>query len=230
MDFDGFQKFATQNLTDYFQTSVQTLGRPGSYFDPVSVPPEQRRAGTTDLRLDPQLMAFAATSMFVGLTTASLITTRPGNVQMLRIEIVGLIFWYFYAALVHFFCVVVRGRGRFMETISVVVQMFATLYALCSALTIVFALAVRYQPVAQVLSGLGDIAEMTVDNPATFFFVADTVLLMIYLPLSLKRVHGFGVIRQLAVAIPTVAIVLAHGVAMLYLTGDLWSAIPPTTP
>ncbi len=230
MDFEAFQKFATTNLSDYLQVSFETVIHPGSYFEPLEVPRKGRRSGRMGTQLDPQLMAFAATSMFLGLTATSLMAKRPEGVELLAIEIVGVIFWWFYAALVHLFCKIARGRGLFLETVSVIVQVFATLYVFSSVLTLLYAMSLKLPPVAHFISGLGDIGEIMVENPAAGFFAIDTILLSIYLPLSLKRVHGFGLGRQLAVAIPTVAIVLVHGVAMMYLTGYLWSATPPTTP
>ncbi len=224
MDFDAFQKFATTSLTDYFQVSVSTVAHPGKYFEPIKVSGGARGSGGA--QLDQRLMAFAATSMFLGLTITSLIGKHPDRSFLLAVEIVGLIFWFVYAALVHLFCKIARGRGRFLETVSVIVQVFATLYVLSSVLTLMFAMLVNLGPVKRLVSGLGDLGDAMVDNPALFFFAIDTILLMIYLPISLKSVHGFGPVRQFLVTVPTVVIVLVHGLAMFFFAGELWSATP----
>ena len=157
MDFEAFQRFATTNLSDYFQVSVDTVAHPGRYFEPIEVSGGAPGSGGT--LLDQRLMAFAATSMFLGLTITSLIGKHPDRLLLLSVEIVGLVFWFVYAALVHLFCKIAGGRGRFLETVSVIVQVFATLYVLSSALTLTFAIFVKLGPVTRLVSGLGDLGD-----------------------------------------------------------------------
>jgi hypothetical protein len=232
MDFEGLQKFAVANFSQYFSVTVDTLSRPGLHFAPLAVeatgpgtiPIDKARAGS---QLNPQLVGFGVLSMFLGLTLNSLVSKRPDTKGILVIEIVGLLFWVLYAALVHLFCKLVRGRGAFLETVSVTIQVFATLYVVCSAITTALAMFIMLKPVNSFVSKLGAIGEMVAENPLVLFFVIHTLLLVIYLPLGLKPIHKFNLLQQIAVAVPTGCLILAHGIAMIALTGSLWSVDPP---
>jgi Yip1-like protein len=232
MDIDKWMQFAIANFSQYFSVTVETLTRPGLRFAPVAVPAGGEEAGIatgkTGSQLNPQLVGFAVLSMFLGLTMNSLITKQPSGKELVAIEIVGLLFWFLYAAVVHFFCKLVKGRGTFLETVSVTVQVFATLYVLCSVLATTLAMIILIKPVKAYVAGLGGgLGQMVTDNPVTLFFLIHTILLLIYLPRALKPVHGFNLLQQIAVAIPTGFLILVHGVAMLFLTGTFWSVEVP---
>ena len=69
------------------------------------------------------------------------------------------------------------------------------------------------KPVNSFVSKLGAIGEMVAENPLVLFFVIHTLLLVIYLPLGLKPIHKFNLLQQIAVAVPTGCLILAHGIA-----------------
>jgi hypothetical protein len=231
MDIEKFQQFASANLSQYFLTTIETLTRPGAHFAPVTAQASDRLAGVSTIgqgnRLTPQLMAFAALSMFLGITLNSLITKRPGGNDLFQIQIAGLLFWALYAAMVHGFCKLARGRGSFHETASVTIQILATLYVVSSAAATALAMIMLLRPIRSFISGLGSLGELVAENPVVFFFLIHTILLIIYLPRGLKAVHGFGITRQIAVSLPTSFIILLHGVAMFILTGD-WFGVDPS--
>jgi len=230
MDLESLQKFAVANFSQYFSATVDTLVRPGLHFAPIAVDASGQEvsvpSGSVGSRLNPRLAGFAVLSMFLGLTMNSLITKRPEGKELYAIEVIGLLFWAVYASLVHLFCKLVRGRGSFLESVSVTIQIFATLYVVCSSISAAMAMVILMKPVKSFVSGLGGLGEMVAENPVTLFFLVHTVLLMIYLPRGLKHVHGFNLLQQIGVAVPTGCVVLLHGVAMLALTGTIWSADP----
>lgn len=229
MDLESLYKFAVENFSQYFKVTVDTLIRPGLHFAPVAVAADGQEAGLparTGSKLNPQLVGFAVLSMFLGLTLNSLINKRLEGEYLFVIEIVGLLFWGLYAVIVHLLCKLVRGHGSLLDTVSVTIQIFATLYVVCSLLATTLAMMVLLKPVKSFVSGLGSIGEMVAENPVVLFFLFNTILLVIYLPIGLKPVHGFNLLQQIAVAVPTGFVVLVHGIAMIALTGALWSVDP----
>jgi hypothetical protein len=231
MDFGDLQKFAVANFPQYFSVIVETVTRPGLHFAPITAQVSEQGIGGSMSKvggqLNPQLVGFAVTSMFLGLTMNSLITTRRGGITFFVIEVVGLLFWVLYAAMVHLFCKIVRGHGSFMETVSVTIEIFATLYVVCSTLATTLALMVLYEPIKLLVSDIGIFGELVAENPVVLFFVIHTILLMIYLPRGLKPMHEFNLLQQIAVAVPTGLIVLLHGIVMIFLFGTLWEVDPP---
>jgi uncharacterized protein YhhL (DUF1145 family) len=231
MDFESLQKFAVANFSQYFSVTIDTLSRPGLHFAPIAAQTDGNVTtgvpkGEVGSQLNPQLVGFAVLSMFLGLTLNSLISKRSDTKEIVVVEVVGLLFWVLYAAIVHLLCKLARGRGSFLETVSVTIQIFATLYVVCSAIATTLAMFILLAPVKSFVSGLGALGEMVAENPLVLFFVVHTILLMIYLPLALKPVHKFNLLQQIAVALPTGFLVLVHGIAMLFLTGNLWSVDP----
>ena len=231
MEIDALQQFAVANFSQYFSVTIDTLTRPSVHFAPLAVA-ATADGGTIALghagtRLNPKLVSFAVLSMFLGLTMNSLITTKPTGEALFAIEVIGLLFWVLYAALVHVFCRLARGHGSFLETVSVTIQIFATLYVVCSVVATALAIIVKLKPVKLFIAGLGGFGEMVADNPVVLFFAVHTILLLIYLPRGLKPVHKFNLFQQIAVALPTGFVILLHGVAMLFVTGTLWAVDPP---
>lgn len=231
MDFEALQKFAVANFSQYFSTTVDMLTRPGLHFAPVVVQTggtqtAQLPKGRAGSQLNPQLVGFAVLSMFLGLTLNSLITKRPATAEMLTVEVVGLLFWALYASLVHLLCKLARGRGSFLETVSVTIQIFATLYVVCSAITTAVAMIVLVKPIQSFIASLGSIGEMVAENPVVLFFVIHTILFMIYLPLGLKTIHKFNLLQLIAVGVLSGLLVLLQGVAMIAFTGAIWSVEP----
>jgi hypothetical protein len=230
MDFEALQKFAVENFSQYFSVAVDTLTQPRLRFAPIvvrtggggAVPlPEEKPAS----RLNPQLVAFAVTSMFLGLSLNALVS-RPYKLEIIVIEVAGLLFWVVYASLVHLFCRMARGQGSFLETVSITIQVFATLYVVCSAVTTTLGLFILLKPVNTFVAQLGTLGEIVAERPVVLFFVIHTVLLVIYLPLALKPIHNFNWRQQIGVAMPTGLLVLLHGIAMVAATGALWSVDP----
>lgn len=230
LDFDKLQEYAVANFSQYLRVTVNTLTHPGMHFAPLAVHEDGKEvtlpADAAGSLLNPQLVGFAVLSMFLGLTMNSLITKMPDRKDFFVIEVVGLLFWVLYAAIVHLICKIFRGTGSFLETVSVTIQIFATLYVVCSSVATTLSMIVLVKPVNHWLSSRGEIAEMIANYPVTFFFLIHTILLMIYLPRGLKPIHNFKLWQQIGVALPTGVLVLLHGVVMIILTGNLWSIEP----
>jgi hypothetical protein len=231
MEIQELQKFAVDNFSQYFAVTIDTLVSPRLHFAPVAVPANMKWARAKNGRagsvLNPQLAGYAVLSMFLGLALNSLVTKHPDGEGLVVIEVVGLLFWFLYASLVHLFCRIARGNGSFLETVSVTVQVLATLYVVCSLVSTTLAMLVLLKPVNTFIAGLGGLGAIVADNPVVLFFVIHTILFLYYLPRALKPVHHFNLLQEIAVALPTGILVLLHGVAMVFLTGYVWSVIPP---
>jgi Yip1 domain len=232
MDIDGLQKFAVANFSQYFSVTIDTLTKPGLHFASVAVDTSGQQTtvakSRTGRQLDPQLVGFAVLSMFLGLTLNTFLSKRPDIKDMLIIETVGVLLWFLYAAIVYLLCKIFRGKGKFLETVSVTIQIFATLYVVCSAVTVVMAMFVMLKPVKSFVMGLGTIGELVGENPLVLFFLVHTLLFMIYLPMGLKPVHRFNLLQQIMVGIFAGALILFQGVLMIMATGNLWSVDPET--
>jgi hypothetical protein len=102
---------------------------------------------------------------------------------------------------------------------------FATLYVVASFLSLLVAIAVSVPFVARVVGELPLVGQLLVYEPALFFFLINTVMLSIYVPLSLRPVHKFGWFRT-AVIFSIPYLMVWASVVMYHKTG-IMMAPPP---
>ena len=224
MEPDKLLAFATDNLSQYFQVVVATLVRPVSRFEPIPEPTSERppdSKGRFGSRLDPRLFAFMVLSVIIGVTLNSLVPAREPPPTLLTAVLATVVVWFAYGTIVHALCKLLRGRGTYYETLSVTLQLFGVLYLLCSFLTLLTGSVVTIEVVATHVRAIGWIGEWIVDSPIMFYFLFQAVLMLIYLPIALRRVHHFGWLRQLALSVPAVAVIVSLNKMMFTITRNV---------
>lgn len=191
MNIDKILEIAPKYLSEYFAVVVVTTTRPGTYFDPdtVSIPLKQlsRRP-----QLNGKLFVFMIINALLGLTVNALIPLRKTGPDIISSVVVVILYWFAYSTTTHWICKMLRGSGTYEQTLSVSLQVLSVLYLISSFLAFAIGTIVRFPVVGEAFANMGVIAEVIVDYPASTFFLFQFLGLAVYLPLSLRRVHGFS--------------------------------------
>lgn len=216
MDFEKLLKFSTEYLSDYFWVFAETLRSPILRFRPLLTPRDGQsatalasRPGVTAAgpRLNPKLLSFVFISIFVGLTINALIPERKVGKDFVTTAVIVLAYWLFFSCVTHWVCRLLRGRGTFVETLSVSLQLFAVLYVVSSFAAFIWGVLVAIPQLSTPIASLCPSAELLVKKPFFMYFIFQFVILAIYLPIALKHVHGFGWLRQLVLAVSWVIVI-----------------------
>lgn len=181
-------------LSEYVATAVATLAKPNIAFSPVeasSATKVQHTASSPDdsVQLNPRLFSYVIVSLFFGYTLLRLIPSEEARPEFVSNAIAILVFWFMSAAIIHWCCRRLGGVGKFVDTTSISLQVFATLYVVASAITLALAAvagapAIQKLIVEQFVFGL-----LFADEPVLIYFVVQLILLSVYLPLALRGVH-----------------------------------------
>jgi hypothetical protein len=83
-----------------------------------------------------------------------------------------------------------QGAGHYLETLSVSIQVYATIYVTASFASLLSSVALNSATGSKLVSLLPVLKEF-VKEPVLLFFLISSVLLLIYLPLALRSVHKF---------------------------------------
>jgi Yip1 domain len=201
MDFEKLVQLSQDQLSDYLDCFVATLRNPQLRFSPlVPTPPQQgivfdladHDEDRTASRINPRLFTFVLISIFLGFTIGLFVPGRKEAPDIVEVIIVIVILWVTISWLLHLLSKLFRGKATFVETISVSLQIFSVVFVLSSVLTLVWGVLIRNAPVDgnQVFSlfnSYPDIARF----PFFAYFLVQFVLLSIYLPNGLGRIHRF---------------------------------------
>ena len=96
------------------------------------------KKAASEYQLDSKLLVFAVISVFVGTTVNALIPgvkTSPDITTLISI-IVIIGYWFLSGTILHWFCKLLRGRGSYLYTLSISIQVFLILYVLSSFITV----------------------------------------------------------------------------------------------
>jgi hypothetical protein len=207
MDPEKLVSFLATYATDWSRVSFLTLRNPIARFElsPVGVEGTVSLLGTIksdrQLWLHPKLLAFALVSIVLGLSINALLPGRKPGPDLLASIAIIFVFWLASGSVLHAICRLLSGKGRYLETLSVLVQISATLYVATSFLAFVVATLIKWPPIAAAINKYSILGGVIGDDPVPLFFVIGTVLQMIYVPLSLKPVHRFGWGRTMMIAL-----------------------------
>lgn len=206
MDPEKILKFVAENIAEFFEVMVRTLVHPVAHFQTLSTAPAS--VGATEgiqgqpRWFNPKLFAFAGVSIIIGTIIIRLIPDSRDEIdrapppELLATVVVTLVIWFAYSTGIHLLCKVLRGKGTYAETMAVSIQLLATLFVVASTLTLGLA-TLDIQPGTDI-SG----PQLLLDHPVLFFFFCiEAMLLAVYLPLALKRIHAFGWVRQVCISI-----------------------------
>ena len=184
MDFEQLLTLATDNLSDYFSVLFYSLREPSKILQILADSKGDKSSNAT--KLSPKLFVFLLISVFVGRTAIAAVEGKTLEEGMVSSLIIVLSLWFVYSSLLHLFCRLLRGKGRYLDTLSVGLQVLASIYVLCSVATLLLSVVVG-----------------TSSSGLSLYFGIQLVLMSIYLPLSIGSVHRFKVWRQLILIAPT---------------------------
>ena len=131
MDFEKLLKLSLEHLSEYVEVFVTTFQSPRLRFSPlVSQGREQTSILTSShqddahstSRINPKLLVFVLISIFLGLTVASFVPGRKEAPDIVKAILLVVCFWFAISSLLYLICKLLRGRGSFVETVSISLQ------------------------------------------------------------------------------------------------------------
>lgn len=201
MDLAKIVEFAEQNVAGWTWVARQTLIRPVARFEFTYVtgagfaetvgPIKDER----QLWLHPRLIAYAIISIILGQLIERLIPGKRPDVDLWNAVVFLIVYLLVNGTALHVFCRLLRGRGKYIETLSVILQVSATLYVLCSFITVLIVPFLGFTIVAESLKTIPCCGILMIEQPAFIFSVISALFSAIYIPMALKSVHKFGWIR-----------------------------------
>ncbi len=208
MDLEKLLTFVTQNLAEYYMVFVATLVKPAIRFRPVSIDMpsseqliEFRKTVETGSKLNPKLLSFVVISIFLGVTVNALIPNRKNGLDLASTTIIVLGCWFLYSTTLHWFCTLLKGKGSYLETLSISVQLLSVLYVLSSFLSFSLSAILQVPQINDLALKIGGFSGFITLYPVTLFFLIQALLLTIYLPIAIRYVHHFGWFKQVLVAV-----------------------------
>lgn len=207
MNIEQLLKLGTEYFSSYLTVLISTLRAPGERFRPL---PKSKDKGVTVLHagisasyigpgLSPQLFGFMIISVLIGATLNSVVPGRPPSPDFLTTSVVTISVWIGYSISVFLLCKILGGKGSFLETMSVSLQLLAVVYVVSNFVTFIWGSIVRPSVVRGLLQS--GILRPIVDYPILIYYPVQFFLMLIYLPLALKHVHRLNRVRQIVVAV-----------------------------
>lgn len=238
MDIEKALKLVTDYLSEYLAVFIATLQKPVARFQPF-VPvlnlsaPSPGAPGTLanvypGPLLNPKLFVFMLISIFIGTALNSLIPGRPATTDVTTTAAVTFVVWIAYSATIFILAAVFRGRASFLDTASVSLQLLATIYVVSNFITFLWGSLAHIPAIHDLhsIAGLG----LIIDQPIYLYYIVQFALMAVYLPIALKAVYGFGLIRQLcAGVIPPLVWALLGIFAFAPIITPLVMLVTPTT-
>jgi Yip1 domain len=125
MDPEKVLKLMTEYLGDWSRITLLTLSRPISRFEPAAVAGHSTNSALHDVQtekqlwLHPKLLIFAIVSIILGLSMNGLIPRRTPSPELLASVLIVFLYWVISASWLHLVCRMLRGKGEYLETLSV---------------------------------------------------------------------------------------------------------------
>lgn len=201
MEPEKVLKFFTENIGDWSRVTLLTLLRPISRFELVPITEDSKHSAIRGVQTDrqlwlhPKLLVFSVVSIMLGLTMNALLPGRASGPDLLASTLIIFLFWVVCASFLHLLCRLLKGKGQYLETLSVTLQVSATLYVISSFLALLLAALTAIPEVKSKIDVEPFLGEDIGDFPVYLFFATSTIFTAIYVPLALKSVHRFGWFR-----------------------------------
>ena len=224
MDLNKMVDFLTDHTASWSYNTIATLAKPVSQFreahinsdpEPQSILNSESDFSSYSMRrwLSSDLIGFVVVSLIVGITINSLIPGRAAPPELIQSALFVFIYWIFGACIVHCFCKLMIGKGRFLETLNVCLQLSATLFVTTSFVTLILVSGSWVFSKIKYLKDTPILGEVISEDPTNTFFVVGTILSLVYLPLAMKPIHKFGWIRTSLIAlVPCGTVVLSQSI------------------
>jgi len=213
MEIDKLVTFATEYLSRYAQAFVGTLRSPSAQFAPLrdQLVLVDGDANRSSFRLNPELLTFATLSVIIGMLLNSVLPAGGFAPSLTIAVIVVLLVWFIMAGLLHVALRLLGGDGHYEETATVVFQVCSVIYVFCNFVAMLIRVAGSLLFVAPRLAS-PDLATDSVDASLLVevwvYYPIQFLMLCVYLPLALRRVHRLSRWRAL-VAIVLMVVVWA---------------------
>ena len=219
MDIEKLVKFVVEYVSEYLSVLGSTLGSAKLGY-PAQKP--QKKEGETDLIvggtarddrrvLNPKLFIYCVINIFVGFTLQSLVQGKLSGRELTVVVVVTLLTWVTVGTIISGIMKLLRGSGTFIDTLSLCIQLFSTVYLVSSGLTLLWSMLVE-----ALRSQLGEGSILLVLHPFSLYFVVQFVLLIVYLPWGVKKLHRISTGRSLVgISILVVPFLLFNVVAYL---------------
>jgi hypothetical protein len=198
MEVEKLLKISIEYLSDYLRVFLTTIRSPKLEFqpdeliianNPLTPYPDSK---VIKARLSPKLLSFLLISIFIGSILNTNIPRRNPAPEFVITLVMVIACWLLFSSLVHVICKVFAGRGSFVQTLSVNLQVLAVIYVLSSFVAFLWGVVIT-----ELLSREtgahwpGLIGETLTQKPIYFYFIVQFVLVLIYLPLANRQVHRF---------------------------------------
>lgn len=208
MDVPATLKFSEKYLADYATFFLRILAHPtrasaslGSESADDTGSSLGRLSSTHASFSRPRALAFAIISIVLGLILNSFVPSRKYSGDLAGKVVVISLCWLCFASFAYRLCRLVRGKGGFSHSAWTSLQVFSVLFVVSSAVNLFGGVIVRIPRVSSFLVSLGKLGDSVANNPVYIYFIVQFALLNVYLPLSLKPVHGLGWMRCLLVGV-----------------------------
>jgi len=212
MELEKLLKISIEYLSEYFGVLFSTIKSPRIQFPPKLSTDDRvvilSSDSVTNTRLNTKLLSFVLISIFIGSVLNTNIPGRNQGPDFVSMTIMILGYWFLFSFLVHVFCRSFGGGRAFTETLSVNLQVFATIHVLSSFVTFLWGVVIKGFGSEKIEIYLqGYLPKTVIESPIYAYFVVQFILVLIYLPLANRRLHGLG-LRKLNRAISSRALVL----------------------
>ena len=204
MDLDKIVDFITKHAAEQSSGIVRTLYRPTAIFQPVHVPSGQPSGavftaegtaasdGITSERPAPEVLVFFAINLVLGTVVNKLIPGRRDGPDILATMCFSFGLAFFASLILHIFCKMLAGRGSFWMTFCAYLQVSSTVFVVSSFCALFWGSITKPPQITEFLDRYSSTLAFLGRNPISVFFIAQVLLLGIYLPLVLVSVHRFG--------------------------------------
>jgi hypothetical protein len=212
MDFEKLPRLG-EYLTEWLRITLLTLRNPVMRFELVatSAAPSpvivQGSNVKSNVWLDPKLISYALLSISIGVVMNNLLPDRIPGPGLVKELVIMLILWVAYGSLLFVVCsYLLKGKASYLETLSVSIQVLATIYVATSFISLIGAILLSDHTTAAIR--IPFIGWSSISKSVLFFFILWAFLSAIYVSLSMKAIHRFGWFRTLLLAVlPIIAII-----------------------
>jgi hypothetical protein len=232
VDFDKLYGFASATFAEYFEAFVGTLAGAHIAFPTLRVlrtadasvaelASESAHQEQVSERINPKLFGYVVLSVLFGAAVNSLVgrSLEPGAVLTMTLFL--LLSWLVYSSIVFFVCWLLGGKGSFAATVSATIQLLATVFVASTFIGLgLFAVARLLVRPTGADSIWTKLASPDDGLPALLYYAVHVPLLMIYVPLVLRRIHRLSPSRLFLLAVlPPFLAVFGLLLTLLVLTG-----------
>jgi len=185
-----FLKYSSMHAINFFRT----LTKPHDLIFLSVADKEKNNVNITDKRnINPQLLVFVAINIFIGFCL-DFVIREDGITIDFQYSLIGIfVSWVVFSMLLHLVVKILRGKGSFVDTISTSLQIQSVLYVISLLLTLGFkVVAYLYEAIIQNYFSIHFFSRY--DEGLSYFIILE-ILMLVYLPISLKRVHELGWIK-----------------------------------